>query len=74
VGVSLATPKSTRERIHRRTRVRVIRLTNNHMLGRVVPKKTGNNDPDHGGNRIHNKPKELEKAMLEAIEDWLCYK
>lgn len=49
----MATPKSTKERIFRKVRqIRTRKYRSPDLVGRVVPKKTGNNDPRHGGNRI----------------------
>ena len=56
-----ATPKSTREKLYRTTR-RTLKsrkkthLRKAHMAGRITPKKSGNNDPHRGGNRLVNEP------------------
>ncbi len=63
-----ATPKSTKERILRRTRRKIGTVKHRSMVGRVVPKKTANNDPSRGGNRIHNKP--LPDEIKESILWW----
>jgi hypothetical protein len=52
--ITEATPKSTLEKMYRKSRPKTIRTKAVHMTGRVVPKKTANNDPRRGGNRIHN--------------------
>jgi len=44
-----ATDKSTRERIHRRTRATNPEPAQASLIGRVVPKKSGRNDPPNQG-------------------------
>lgn len=51
----MATPKSTKERLYRHTRPPKATPRKKDMYGRILRKKTGNNDPHRGGNpRLHN--------------------
>lgn len=73
-----ATQKSTRERVSRHVRKSVPEPGGHSMVGRVVPKKTGNNDPrQHRGKRnfkgSEKRKQDQEKARnphkyTEAVE------
>lgn len=76
-----ATPKSTREKMLRRTRPKKLTPRSKSFVGRVMPKKKGNNDPRRGGNRIHNELKESivflgrnldksDKELQEAVNNF----
>jgi hypothetical protein len=62
-----ATPKSTIEKLHRKTRKFSASKAAHHrdMPGKVVPKKTANNDPTRGGNRVN----EEDLAVLFFMKD-----
>lgn len=60
------TPKSTREKIYRKLRLKKIEPKHRTMVGRVVPKHQGNNDPTRGKYRLHNES-ELPENITEAI-------
>ncbi len=63
-AVNESTPKSTRERVLRHIRVEnPASGKGKQMVGRVVPKKTGNNDPSRGGKQ----EKRYSKGMKESI-------
>jgi hypothetical protein len=70
--ITEATPKSTLEKMYRKTRHKTTNQKAVHMTGRVVPKKTANNDPRRGGNRIHNeKYNEHLNATVNKLEELL---
>jgi len=63
--VNESTPKSTRERVLRHVRVKnPASGKGKQMVGRVVPKKTGNNDPTRGGKQEERYSKEIEESIL----------
>jgi hypothetical protein len=63
-----ATPKSTRERISRHLRTKSKKkAVVPHLPGRIVPKKTGNNDPHRGGNRLHNEHQAVITFMARNL-------
>ena len=65
--VNESTPKSVRERVLRRGRVEdPTSGQETQMVGRVVPKKTGNSDPRKGGK--HEKRDKHEKSGNEEIQ------
>jgi hypothetical protein len=61
-----ATPKSTRERVYRHLRKTKPKGKKRDMVGRVVPKKTGNNDPTRGGKRERRPQQKVSKEVKEA--------
>jgi hypothetical protein len=68
-GLNEATPKSTREKLHRATRHTLKskqkkHLKRSHMLDKVTPKKTGNHDPTRGGNRLDNVDEGIKKSVF----------
>lgn len=69
-----ATPKSTRERIFRhlrpnkKTTAKSRKSVVPHLPGMVVPKKTGNNDPHRGGNKLHNEYHDVVEFLAENSE------
>lgn len=67
----MATPKSTKERIHRHMRMAKVTPHSHDHVGKVVPKKTGNNDPHRSGNPIlHNEEhKEFRDAVIFLAEN-----
>lgn len=63
-----ATPKSTLEKMHRKTRIKKNKKHKFHepnMLGKITPKKTGNSDPRRGGNRacLNQISENLQKSI-----------
>lgn len=63
--VNESTPKSTHERVLRHVRVgNPASGKGKQMVGRVVPKKTGNNDPTRGGKQEKRYSKEMEESIL----------
>jgi len=68
--VNESTPKSARERVLRHVRVedpangKKKKGRNKQMVGRVVPKKTGNSDPTRGGKKEKRYSKEMQEAIL----------
>lgn len=77
--INEATPKSTREKMHRKTRKtikskkRYGNLSDTDFTDRVRPEKSANNDPDRGGNRIHNKPLDIQESLIFIRDNFNKY-
>lgn len=67
--ISEATVKSVHEKMCRKVRRRKLAPRQASMPGRIVPKKTGNNDPTRGGNRVKGPVDEGIKSAVIFLSE-----